>query len=221
MKKIFLITAIGFFSAKTFCQLRVSVSSDISVLRNFTPRQQFWSFGQKVKLDFAPTIKNSIYVDMCYFSPGRFHDQLVAVAKSPTTIPQQISFINKAKVQLKEFSVGWKHFLRGNNETEVGWNFYSLTGFGLIFGKAENGYSAPIDTSLYNAPQRPVSGTGHFKRLSLDLGVGIEYPIAYEIFFYSEARVSIPTTEYPSKFLGENNNAPFPAMLGAGIRILF
>ena len=201
--------------------MRVSVSSDISILRNFKSQQQFWTFGQNVKLDFAPTVKNALYVDMCYFAPGRFHNVLIATAKSPTTVPQQVSFTNHAKVQLKEFAIGWKHFIRGHNESEDNWSVYSVTGFGLIFGKAQNNYSISIDTSLYNAPARPMNGTGHFKRLSIDLGIGVEFPIAYEIYFYSEGRICIPTTEYPSKFLGENNNAPRPAMIGAGLRVLF
>jgi hypothetical protein len=205
----------------SFSQLRVSISSDLSVLRNFKPKQQFWAFGQNVKFDFNPSVKDGLFVAMCYYSPGRFRDQLVATAKSPMTVPQQISFSNHAKVQLKEFSIGWKHFFKGSNELEQGWNLYGLAAFGLIFGKAENNFSAAIDTSLYDVPQRPLSGTGRFKRLTFDLGMGFEFPIADEIYFYSEGRVCIPTTEYPSKFLNANNNAPFPVMLGAGMRILF
>ena len=220
-KLLFIIFLFHFFPGVIFSQLRVSVATDISLLRNFKPHQQFWAFGQNVKFDFNPTAKDGLFVAMGYYSPGRFHDKLIAEAKSPATIPQQISFTNHAKVRLKEFSLGWKHFLKGNNEIEEGWNLYGLTGFGLVFGKAENGYSVILDTSLYNLPQQPLNGTGRFKRLSFDLGLGFEFPIADEIYFYSDARVCIPTTEYPSKFLDENNNAPFPLMLSAGVRILF
>jgi hypothetical protein len=220
-KFLFIIFPVHFISVATLSQLRVSISSDISLMRNFKPQQQFWSFGQNVKFDFNPMTKDGLYVAMCYYSPGRFQDKLIAEAKSATTVPQQISFTNHAKLQLKEFSIGWKHFLKGNNEIEEGWNLFTLTGFGLVFGKAENSYSLILDTSLYNPPQRPLNGTGRFKRLSFDLGLGFEFPIADEIYFYSDARVSIPTTEYPSKFLDQNNNAPFPAMLSAGLRILF
>ena len=222
MKKLFLIIIlVDLISTTAFSQIRISVSSDISALRNFKPHQQFWAFGQNVKFDFNPTAKDGMYVGMCYFSPGRFHDDLSATAKSTATIPQQISFTNHAKVQLKEFYIGWKHFFKGNNEIEEGWNLYGITGFGLIFGKAENNYAATPDTSLYNAPQSPLNGTGRFKRLSFDLGLGFEMPIAEEIYIYSDARVCIPTSEYPSKYLNQNNNALFFAMLGAGLRILF
>jgi len=220
-KILFILFLLDFVSNAVFSQLRVSVSSDISLLRNFKPHQQFWAFGQNVKFDFYHGVKDGVYVAMCYYSPGRFHDQLAAAAKSPSTIPQQIFFTNHAKVQLKEFSIGWKHFLKGNNEIEEGWDLYTLTGFGLVFGKAENSYSVSVDTSLYNAPQQPINGTGRFKRLSFDIGFGFEFPIAEEIYIYSDARICIPTSEYPSKFLNENNNAPFPAMLSAGLRILF
>jgi len=66
-----------------------------------------------------------------------------------------------------------------------------------------------------------LNSTGRFKRLTLDVGLGYEYPLATEIFFYSEARLMIPTTEYPSKYLSENNNAPFPATICLGMRIIF
>src|SRR5436190_1481643 len=62
---------------------------------------------------------------------------------------------------------------------------------------------------------------GHFKRLTIDLGLGWEIPLGGDIFIYSEGKAWIPTTEYPSKYLFVNNNAPLAAMISAGLRILF
>jgi len=66
-----------------------------------------------------------------------------------------------------------------------------------------------------------VNGSGHFKRLTLDVGLGWEVPLSGDIFIYSQAKAWIPTTEYPSRYLFVNNNAPFAAMISAGLRILF
>lgn len=120
-----------------------------------------------------------------------------------------------------QISLGWKYYLVGTNESETAWNLYGVAGFGLIFGKATNIYSIAVDTSLYNAPLQPVNGIGHFKRLTLDLGLGWEIPLAGDIYLYAEGKTWIPTTEYPSKYLFINNNAPLTGMVTAGLRILF
>jgi len=124
-------------------------------------------------------------------------------------------------MKLHQFSVGWKHYLVGNFEAEIKWNLYAITGFGLLFGTSTNTYSTVIDTSLYYAPVQPADGSGHFKRLTLDLGLGWEIPLSAAAFVYSEGKIWIPTTDYPSKFLLVNDKAPLVAVVGVGLRILF
>lgn len=124
-------------------------------------------------------------------------------------------------MKLHQYSLGWKHYLVGNFEKETKWNLYTITGFGLLFGTSKNTYTTVIDTSLYNAPSQPAEGSGHFKRLTFDLGLGWEFPLSAAAYIYSEGKIWIPTTDYPSKFLLVNDNAPLIAVLGVGLRILF
>jgi len=219
--KTILLLIISLLPQILFSQTRVSISTDISLQRNFKKEQRFWAFGQDVVVNWHFTPKGGAYASVTYYSNGKFKNSLSASAKSSTTLPQEIFFTNKAQVRLVQISLGWKRYLVGTNDAESKWNLYSITGFGLIFGEATNSYSTTIDTSLYNAPQQPISGNGHFKRLTLDLGLGVEVPLGGDIYFYSEGKIWIPTTGYPSKYLFVNNNAPFAAMATAGLRILF
>jgi hypothetical protein len=219
--KTILLLIVSFFPQILFSQIRVSISTDISLQRNFKKEQRFWAFGQDVVVNWHFTPRGGAYASVTYYSNGNFKNRLAASAKSSATSPQEIFFTNKAQIRLIQISLGWKRYLVGTNDAESKWNLYSITGFGLIFGKATNIYSTTIDTSLYNAPQQPVNGSGHFKRLTLDLGLGLEVPLGGDIYFYSEGKIWIPTSEYPSKYLFTNNNAPFAAMATAGLRILF
>jgi hypothetical protein len=202
-------------------QTRVSIATDVSLQRSFKKDQRFWTIGQTIAIEWHFTPREGVYALVCYYSNGGFKNNLSANAKSPATSPQQIFFTNKAQVRLKQISFGWKHYLIGTSYAEKNWNLYTIAGFGLIFGKAGNNYSIAIDTSLYDAPMQPINGSGHFKRLTLDLCIGWEMPLGGDIFVYSTAKAWIPTTEYPSKYLFVNNNAPFAAMISAGLRILF
>jgi hypothetical protein len=66
-----------------------------------------------------------------------------------------------------------------------------------------------------------LSGTASFKRLTFDLGLGIEKPVGADVFLYLEGRVHVPTSGYPSKHILVNNNAPLTATVNTGLRILF
>lgn len=172
-------------------------------------------------VDWHFTPKGGAYASLGYTSNGNFTNQLSATAKAITTSPQEIFFTNKAQLRLSQVSVGFKHYFVGTADAEVNWNLYSITGFGLMFGRVKNSYSTSIDTSLYNAPEQPLNGEGKFKRLTLDLGLGWEIPLNADIFLYVNGKIWIPTSDYPSKYLFVNADAPLIGMLGLGIRILF
>jgi hypothetical protein len=124
-------------------------------------------------------------------------------------------------MKLRQFSIGIKKYFIGSYETLEKFNLYASGGFGLIFGSASNTFSNYIDTALYTIQNNVVHGSGDFKRLTLDLAGGIEFPVSYEIFVYSEIRMHIPTTNYPNSYLLKNSNAPLLGGINLGIRILF
>lgn len=204
-----------------FSQIRVSMATGVSLQRSFKKGQRFWAFGQDAIIIWHFNPHNGAYSSVSYYSNGNFKNALSATAKSSSTLPQEIFFSNKAQLRLVQISLGWRYYLVGTNDAEANWSLYSITGFGLIFGKATNVYSTNIDTSLYVAPQQPINGVGHFKRLTLDVGLGWEIPLGGDLFFYTEGKMWVPTTSYPSKYLFENNNAPLTGMITAGLRILF
>ena len=202
-------------------QVRISGSTDLMILRSFKNDQRFWAVGQNIIVDWDFTSKGGAYASLSYSSYGKFTNELSATAKAATTSPQQISFDNNAQIRFEQISLGFKHYFVGSTDAEVNWNLYTITGFGLMFGRVTNDYSTSIDTSLYNAPQQPVNGNGHFKRLTLDLGVGWEIPLSADFYLYASGKVWIPTSDYHSKYLFVNDNAPLIAMFGIGVRILF
>jgi hypothetical protein len=187
--------------------------------RSFKKEQQYWAVGHTVHALFHFTPKDGAYAWISYYSAGKFRNHLTATAKSVSTIPQQINYDNDGEMRFKQLSIGWKKYLKGNCALEEGWNLYAYAGFGLLLGRISNIHSTVIDTNMYNVPVRV--GKANFKRLTADLGLGWETPIGADIFLYTEGRVWIPTTDYPSKFLFVNDNAPLVAMINAGIRILF
>ncbi len=122
-------------------------------------------------------------------------------------------------MRFKQISLGWKKYLKGSIDAEEKWNLYSTLGFGLVLGWVNNTQTVSIDTTLYNNPVR--SGKANFKRLTIDAGLGAEFPLGADIFLYSEGRVWIPTTDYPSKYLFINEGAPLIGMFNIGLRVLF
>ena len=200
-------------------QPKLSISNDLGLQHSFKKEQRYWAGGHTIHLHLHFTPKEGAYSWISYYSVGKFSNDIMASAKLPATSPQQINYVNKAEMRFKQFSLGWKHYLKGAFNSEDKWNLYGYAGFGLMLGRVLNNHSLTIDTSLYNVPVR--SGKANFKRLTLDLGLGWEVPLSSDIFFYNEARVWIPTTDYPSNYLLVNKNAPLVASLNFGIRILF
>lgn len=202
-----------------FSQQRFSLATNLDVQRNFKKEQLYWAAGHTTQALFHLTPKDGIYVWFAYYSYGKFKNNVTATARSILTTPQQVVYINNARMRLKQFSAGWRKYLKGTPDAEKNWNLYGFAGFGLLLGQVENTHSVSIDTAVYAAPV--LSGKAQFKRLTMDIGLGWEIPIAGDFYFYTEGKVWIPTTDYPSKYIFVNNNAPLVAMLGIGLRILF
>lgn len=200
-------------------QFQFSVATDLSTQRNFKKEQQYWAIGQTVHLHFHITPKDGVYTWFAYYSNGHFKNNLVATAKSGVSFPQQIPYVNSARMRLKHLSVGWRRYLKGAADEENKWNLYFYAGFGLLLGRVENSHSVSIDTARYYVPVR--TGKANFKRLTLDPGIGWERDMGGDFFIYAETRLWIPTTDYPSNFIFVNSSAPFTAMINVGIRLLF
>jgi hypothetical protein len=202
-------------------QAKMSFGTDVSVLRNFSPDQQFFALGQTVQANIHLNSKTSLYSWFIYHSPGRFENNFKAVAKSSTTTPSQIDYKVKGTWNMREFSMGVKYFFKGAYDAEYGWNLYGIGGLGFMFVRAKNAFKPEIDTALYNLPSRPVSGGGTFNRLTVDLGLGGEIPLGGDFYIYGDARTFLPASSYPSRYLHANKNVPLSAMVNIGVRILF
>lgn len=209
-----------FLAIDCFAQYpQFSIATDVGIQRNFKKEQHYWSIGHTVQALWHFTPKEGVYVWFCYYSNGKFKNDLVADAKSPLTTPAQVAYVNSGKMRLKQFSLGYKKYLKGASDLEKGYSIYAYGGFGLILGRIINTHSVSLDTSVYNVPV--LAGKANFKRLTVDLGLGYERPIGGDFYFYTEGRVWIPTTDYPSRYIFVNENAPLVLMLQAGLRVLF
>jgi len=220
--KIFLVSlAHLLLTVPSLSQVRFSLASDVALQHNLKKQQRFWAIGHTTNIIYHLSKKDGVYGSFVYFSNGKFTNRLTAVAKSPATIPQQINYRSDVRMWLKQFSLGWKKYLVGTADANADgdWNLYTGAGFGVVFGRVVNQLSVSPDTTLYAIPVR--GGNANFKRLTLDLSLGVEFPIGTDVYLYSEGRCWIPTTDYPSKHILVNENAPLVAMLGIGIRVLF
>jgi hypothetical protein len=219
-KSFFIFAFIILFTLTSWPQASgFSIATDLGLQRSFKKEQRYFAGGHTTHVLFHFTPRGAVYAWIAYYTVGKFANNLVADAKSPATIPQQVSYRNDAAMRFKHFSLGWKHYLKGRFDAIEGWNIYAYGGFGLLLGRVVNTHSIPIDTSNYDAPVLP--GKANFKRLTLDCGLGYETPIGGMVYFYTDGRLWLPTTDYPSKHIFVNDNAPVVAMLNFGIRILF
>jgi hypothetical protein len=205
-------------------QTTYSISTDLSAIRSQKKNQQFWGAGHTIKAELHFAQKDGAYAWFSYFIPGKFKNNLTATARSPATLPQVIAFKNSAGMSIKQLSIGWKHYFKGgcNADTDpktIGWNFYGSGGFGVMGGKVNNNFSAAIDTALYAVPL--LNGESRFKRLTVDLAAGCEYPLNSIVSIYSELKAWIPASDYPSKYLLVNDNAPLILSFTFGLRIYF
>ncbi|HSU26906.1 MAG TPA: hypothetical protein VLJ68_00875 [Chitinophagaceae bacterium] len=219
MKGLLLILILFISSSGQSQQLRFSIATDLGLQRSFKKGQQYWAVGHTVHLHFNYNKRNGVYGWISYYSNGKFTNALQATAKSPSTNPQQMNYSNNAIMRFKHISLGWRHYLKGEIAVENKLNIYGYAGWGLMLGRVENKDSPLIDTTIYILPV--ARGKANFKRLTIDIGLGWEWPIGYDVYFYNEARVWLPTTDYPSKYLFVNRKAPLVASLDIGLRILF
>ena len=213
---VFLFTGVLRLQAQ---QTRFSMATDLTVQHNFKKEQRFTVIGQTTYLHVHFSPKDGLYASFAYYSNGKFSNKLTAVAKSGTTVPSQINYVNNANMRLKEFSIGWKKYLLGDALNEKSFNLYAYAGFGLMLGRVDNRHSENIDTALYEVPV--LKGRANFKRLTIDPGIGLERYIGGDIFMYAEGRVWVPTDPYPSKYIYRNERAPWAGMLSLGLRVLF
>lgn len=221
MKKIIHLLLGLFLIQSLSAQVGFSVSTDLSVLRSFTKDQEFNSFGQTVHANWHLKEKETVYVWISYFVNGKYSNQLTATAKDSATAPQSINYTSNSKLRYRTLSIGWKHYFKGNfHREDPGLSIYSIAGLGLLSGLVENGYNPGIDTALYTVPQKSISGTEGFKRLTVDLGVGLETELFPSVYLYGELRTWVPITDYPSPYLF-NNDVPKVATVGLGLRVLF
>lgn len=218
---LLLIILFSLLTASASGQNKFSLATDVSLLHNFNKLQRFNVVGQTLHINWHLDEKNTFYTWFTYHSNGKYNSNLTADAKSISTQPQTLSFSNHSEMRLRQLSLGIKRYLLGSFNKLDKFNLYGSAGFGLIIGTASNSFSTAVDTSLYMVQNNVVNGSGDFKRLSFDLSAGWEIPIAYEIFFFTEARLHIPTTNYPNNFLLKNDNAPFLGGINLGLRILF
>jgi len=219
VKKIFIWLSLLMTVHSGFTQPGFSFLTDLSVQHNFKKGQQYTVIGQTIQTNFNFTPKEAAYVWFAYYSNGKFEDKLTATARSLSTQPQQIAYTNQAKMRLKQISIGYKRYLIGNSDAETGINVYASAGFGLVLGRMQNAHSVSIDTSLYKVPV--YAGEANFKRLTIDPGLGVERYLGADFYVYGEIRCWVPTTDYPSKFISQNENAPWTGMASIGMRIRF
>jgi len=204
-----------------FAQVKFSAATDVSVLHNFDPQQKFTVPGLTITPQWHLDEKNTVYAWLNFHMKGKYENILIATAKSPTTQPQTISFSDQSEMKLKQISFGFKRYLIGSFNRLEKFNLYAAGGFGVMYGNASNTFSTNIDTALYTIQYNVVHGAGDFKRLTFDITGGVEFPFSYEFYLYSEIRMYIPTTDYPSKYLLNNSHAPFLCGINLGLRILF
>jgi hypothetical protein len=204
-----------------FAQIKFSAATDVSILHNFDPQQKFTVIGQTILPQWHFDKKNTVYAWLTYHANGKYENTLIAAAKSPATQPQTISFSNQSVMRLRQISFGFKRYIIGSFENLEKFNLYAAGGFGVMYGHASNTFSTYIDTALYTIQYNVVHGAGDFKRLTFDITGGVEFPVAYELFIFSEIRMYIPTTDYPSKYLLNNSHAPLLGSINLGIRIIF
>ena len=198
-------------------QVDFSIATGVSVLRNFSPQQDFWAFGQTILGVAHFSRKQSAYASLDYYTEGKYKNSFTASAKSPTTSPQELDYTATGRLTYQQVSLGWKHYFKGSYNELKDFNIYGNAGFGFLFAKARN--TVPVDTVLYNAA--PAAGEGKVRKLTFDLGFGVEQSLGGNFFVFGDGRLWLPASSTTSPYLSNQKNVPLAGMFSAGLRVLF
>jgi opacity protein-like surface antigen len=201
-------------------QLRFSLATDVSAMRQLGAGQGFWSVGHSIQGNVHFSQRQTAYASVSYYLPGRYQNEFIAPARSLLTRPEQQAYTLRASISYTQFSLGLRHYFKGSFDSETGFNLYGTAGFGLQAGRFTNSLQSSIDTTVYDLQPRPLLASQSIKRLTLDLGLGAEVPVNHFVFLYADLRTWIPTSNYPYAVL-HKREAPLPLIGALGIRILF
>ncbi|RZL98076.1 MAG: hypothetical protein EOO88_61395, partial [Pedobacter sp.] len=157
-----------------------SLTSELSIVRSFKEKQQFWGIGPAIKFLSHINPKESFYASFGYYSPERVENRVIAAAKSNATVPSYLLFENTSTISLHQISLGYHRYLKGSCMEESKWNIYGFAGFGIILGKVNNTQSVVVDTSRYTTPV--LEGRSGFKRLTVDVGLGTEVNLGGQLY---------------------------------------
>ncbi|HVF81304.1 MAG TPA: hypothetical protein VM884_05200 [Flavisolibacter sp.] len=218
MKTGLLLIAIA-FSSIAAAQITFSVVTGGAVLRNFSPQQKFWAVGQTVRMDLHFTPKQSAYASIDYYTDGSFKNNFTATAKSNLITPQRVNYRANGVLTFRQLSLGWKHYFKGGYTAGKSINLYGAAGFGFLFAKVRNGFSMPVDESLYSTQTK--EGQGRIKKLTLDLALGGELPLGGNFFAFADARTWLPASGNTSPLLHNQRNLPLTVTASIGLRLLF
>lgn len=206
--------------AKAHAQTAFSITTDASLLRNFTKGQVFTTIGQSVTANFHVNKKETVYAGISYYVNGNYNNPLIATEKDTSGSTTTLNYTSSSTLGYRQTSIGWKHFFLGTFDNEESVNIYGTAGFGLLTGRVENTFNQSIDTSFYTIPPQAVAGSGRFRRLTFDLALGAEISLAAGFFLFSELKTWLPASNFPSPYLF-NNKTPRVLLLNGGVRILF
>lgn len=210
-----------FWGTVVQAQTVFSLGTNVSVFRNTSPQQKFWTIGQFVEGYAHFSEKESGYAWLSYAIESKFKNTFTAVGKDPLTTPPTVDYTITSKWKYNQFSLGWKHYFKGSFNNETSWNLYGTAGFGLVFVHINNEYENTIDTTHYTAENFPTSGSDTYKKLTFDLGLGVDYAIGSDLYLYGDLRTWLPASDKTSSYLINNQHAPLPVLFSVGIRILF
>jgi hypothetical protein len=220
LKKIVLLIVLSCVASGMIqAQIYFSLATDASLLRNLTPRQRFFTFGQTIQGNWHFSKKESAYAWLSFYTNGKFKNAQSAIANDINTSPYQVDYTVTSTLRYRQISLGWKHFFVGSFDSESQWNVYGYAGFGLLWVQITNTYSQTIDTVAYHNRFYITPGDGRTNRLTFDLGAGTEYPLGTDLYLYAELRTWLNASYNPSPYLLDNN---IPKMLAAniGLRML-
>ena len=208
-----------FLLLHSFARAQFSLSTDVSVLRNSSPAQQFWTVGQTIRAEWYTGSKDGPYLSIGYYVKSRFNNQFTAKAKSSTTIPTEITYRANSSWQFRQAVLGWKHYFKSRFDSEKNEGFYGTIGTGLLFARIENSFSQSVDTSRYSS-LGPTAAAGTFRRIILDLGLGGEWAIGADVYAFGELRSLLQASETRSPLVAGSRAIPLAASVHAGLRVL-